>query len=236
MSLPDALGALLENNPRSARSLWDCLATDPTTGVTVIGADDRVLYLNERSRRDFGAAGVTDDLTGRRMDEVGLDADYVAERREHVAAVVRTGRPRLVRSIWMGWQVALWFAPLGGVPNDAGGVDGAAAVLCVGRRLPGIHTARTIAGPGYEVIYADRIQLGPLDALTERELEVTALVGAGLTIKEVARELHRSPKTVEKHRLSAGQKLGLSDRAQLIEIVHRAGLEPADAQRSRIRL
>ena len=48
--------------------------------------------------------------------------------------------------------------------------------------------------------------------------------------------MNRSPKTVEKHRLAAGRKLGLHDRAQLIDVAHRAGLLVSDAGRTRIEL
>ena len=51
--------------------------------------------------------------------------------------------------------------------------------------------------------------------LTDRELEVAALVAEGLTNKEVATRLHLSVRTAENHVLNVMNKLGLDNRAQL---------------------
>jgi DNA-binding NarL/FixJ family response regulator len=61
----------------------------------------------------------------------------------------------------------------------------------------------------------------PAARLTDRELEVFALFGRGLTTKEVAEALHLSPKTVETHRGRIKEKLGAETTA---EFVHRAVL------------
>ena len=116
---------------------------------------------------------------------------------------------------------------------DDGGAD---RVLAIGRQLPGIGLTDTLAGFPIPLIFADAVELGELTQLTTRELEVLALIGAGKTIKEAGAELNRSLKTVEKHRLAAGRKLGLHDRAQLIDVAHRAGLLVSDAGRTRIEL
>ncbi len=51
--------------------------------------------------------------------------------------------------------------------------------------------------------------------LTARELEVAALVAAGLTNKEVAARLRLSVRTAENHLLNVMNKLGLNNRAQV---------------------
>ena len=51
--------------------------------------------------------------------------------------------------------------------------------------------------------------------LTGRELEVAALVAAGLTNKEVAARLRLSVRTAENHLLNVMNKLGLNNRAQV---------------------
>jgi len=71
-------------------------------------------------------------------------------------------------------------------------------VLAIGRQLPGIGLTDTLAGFSIPLIFADAVELGELNRLTTRELEVLALIGAGKTIKEAGAELHRSPKTVER--------------------------------------
>ena len=54
------------------------------------------------------------------------------------------------------------------------------------------------------------------DALTEREREVLTLIGEGKTNAEIAKSLGISQKTVDKHRASLMQKLGVTSRAALI--------------------
>jgi len=55
----------------------------------------------------------------------------------------------------------------------------------------------------------------PLDLLTDREREVTALVGEGLRNKEIADRLFISERTVKTHISNIFQKLDLSDRLEL---------------------
>ena len=56
---------------------------------------------------------------------------------------------------------------------------------------------------------------GVLSVLSDREFEVFELVGEGLTASEIGRRLHISDKTVETHRLSIREKLGLKNPAEL---------------------
>jgi DNA-binding NarL/FixJ family response regulator len=63
-----------------------------------------------------------------------------------------------------------------------------------------------------------------LDALTEREREVMALVGAGLSNEEIAEQLVVSPATAKTHVSRAMGKLGARDRAQLVVYAYESGL------------
>ncbi|MEU3306495.1 response regulator [Nocardiopsis sp. NPDC055551] len=60
--------------------------------------------------------------------------------------------------------------------------------------------------------------------LTEREREVVALVGEGLSNEEIAQRLVVSPATARTHVSRAMVKLGARDRAQLVVFAFRAGL------------
>jgi DNA-binding NarL/FixJ family response regulator len=74
--------------------------------------------------------------------------------------------------------------------------------------------------------YAARAK-GPaasLDALTDREREVVALVGTGLSNDEVAARLFLSPLTAKTHVSRAMGKLGVRDRAQLVVVAYESGL------------
>lgn len=59
----------------------------------------------------------------------------------------------------------------------------------------------------------------PVEALTDRELQVFRLVGEGRSTREIAEGLGLSVKTIETHRAKIMRKLGLDGAAQL---VHRA--------------
>ncbi|MGC5055055.1 response regulator [Micromonospora sp. DT48] len=63
-----------------------------------------------------------------------------------------------------------------------------------------------------------------LAELTEREREVVALVGTGLSNDEIAARLVVSPATAKTHVSRAMIKLGARDRAQLVVFAYEAGL------------
>ncbi|MER6559625.1 response regulator transcription factor [Streptomyces sp. NPDC001027] len=63
-----------------------------------------------------------------------------------------------------------------------------------------------------------------LGRLTEREREVMALVGIGLSNEEIARRLVVSPLTAKTHVSRTMVKLGVRDRAQLVVLAYESGL------------
>ena len=70
-------------------------------------------------------------------------------------------------------------------------------------------------------------KIGPvpnLEALTEREREVMALVAGGLSNDEIAERLVVSPATAKTHVSRAMVKLGARDRAQLVVFAYESGL------------
>lgn len=56
----------------------------------------------------------------------------------------------------------------------------------------------------------------PIQALSDREFEVFQLVGQGKSTREIAGQLHLSPKTVDVHRGHIREKLGLKDVTALV--------------------
>jgi DNA-binding NarL/FixJ family response regulator len=56
----------------------------------------------------------------------------------------------------------------------------------------------------------------PLEGLSDRELEVFRLIGQGKTMKQIADELHLSPKTIEVHRSHIREKLSVTSAAELV--------------------
>ena len=63
-----------------------------------------------------------------------------------------------------------------------------------------------------------------LTAITEREREVLALVGQGLTNDEIGKSLFLSPLTAKTHVSRIMSKLGARDRVQLVVIAYETGL------------
>jgi DNA-binding NarL/FixJ family response regulator len=84
----------------------------------------------------------------------------------------------------------------------------------VTRRLIREFAARTREAPRSPAV----------DALTEREREVMALVGEGLTNAEIGERLYVSPLTVKTHVSRAMVKLGARDRIQLVVFAYESGL------------
>lgn len=83
------------------------------------------------------------------------------------------------------------------------------------RRLIGQFTARR---------EADQVAEDRLDVLTERERQVLALVGQGMSNHEIGAALFLSPATARTHVSHTMAKLGARDRAQLVVLAYRTGL------------
>ena len=89
----------------------------------------------------------------------------------------------------------------------------------VTRRLMEAFAGRPAAGPVEQQRFA---------VLTEREREVVALVGQGLSNDEIGRALGISTATARTHVSRAMAKLDARDRAQLVVIAYRSGLVAVD--------
>lgn len=63
-----------------------------------------------------------------------------------------------------------------------------------------------------------------LHALTPREQQILRMIGRGQSRTDIAKAIHRSPKTVDAHRASIMEKLGIHDRVELARYAIREGL------------
>jgi DNA-binding NarL/FixJ family response regulator len=61
----------------------------------------------------------------------------------------------------------------------------------------------------------------PVSALTDRELEVFRLIGAGISTREISQRLDLSMKTVDAHRRHMREKLNLRSTSELIRYATR---------------
>jgi DNA-binding NarL/FixJ family response regulator len=85
----------------------------------------------------------------------------------------------------------------------------------VTRRLIETFTARPVRSPD---------TAAKLDALTEREREIVAMVGTGMTNDDIAARLIISPLTAKTHVSRAMLKVDARDRAQLVVFAYESGL------------
>lgn len=208
----------------------EALCTDPQAGVVVVARDGTVVHCNRRAVRLFrGEDAAPEDVVGRSMHDL-LPAAYVEERGRVLERIASDGRPRILRTIWRGEQIASWvhFVP----PEEV--YDGGGHFLAIVHRVSGPLSEAQLTDGDVETNESSVIDLGPLDVLSTRELEVLALFGQGLGTQSVAARLHRSPRTIENHRDTIARKLRTTDRATLIALAQRAGLGLEDARRERL--
>jgi DNA-binding CsgD family transcriptional regulator len=209
-------------------AVWGVLTTEPRTGVGLLTADGELMYLNDQAARIFhGPQAKAADYIGRRW------ADHMPEywTKERLALLQRvrvSGRPILLRNIWRGQQHFTYIYP---IQREGDEPD---LFLTVSRRAETAAEAEEMAKGDYEWMDAEVAHLGVLDVLSPRELEVLALLGQGLSVKEIAKLLYRSEHTIVSHRKAIGAKLGVDDRVKLALIARRAGLTVDDAQLTRV--
>lgn len=82
--------------------------------------------------------------------------------------------------------------------------DALRTVLAGGRYVSEETTKRLVS---QAIGAADPTKTAPVEALSDRELEVFQLIGEGLTTAAIARRLHLSPHTIDTHREKIKQKL-----------------------------
>jgi DNA-binding CsgD family transcriptional regulator len=56
----------------------------------------------------------------------------------------------------------------------------------------------------------------PIEKLSDREFEIFRLIGQGKSTRDIAKQLHLSPKTVDVHRGHIKEKLDLKDATSLV--------------------
>jgi DNA-binding CsgD family transcriptional regulator len=82
-----------------------------------------------------------------------------------------------------------------------------------------------ISSPGFSTpLLIDTILKQGLSELTERELEITALLAQGFNSREIADKLNLSEHTVSTHRKQVIKKSGCRNTTHLVAICLRLGL------------
>jgi DNA-binding CsgD family transcriptional regulator len=208
-------------------SLVAGIVTDPQLGVTILRLSGDIVYTNEPAVGIFlGGEKTPGEVLGGSLWSF-FPETWVKELADFGAQVVRSGEPAMVRTVWLGRQVLSWVTPL-----DADSPASEARLLVVSRFAPDLAGGEN--GQAFKIFESRFISLGDLDILSPRELEVLALVGQGLSIREIAAMLHRSEKTIQNHRDSIGAKLNLPNRVHVAAVARRAGLKQDDAEKTRV--
>jgi DNA-binding CsgD family transcriptional regulator len=202
--------------------LANLFQTDPAVGFALCDLIGTVLFVNERSAEIF-TKGSAAEATGKMLTEL-LGEEWANERLKLFEQIRHSGRPIISRHILYGQQVQSTIRCLS-EPCDENAIFSIMSML--GEKEP--------ADPDeYDIVESDLVHLGPLDALTRREIEVLSLIGHGMTSKDIGKALHRSTRTIEQHCDSIRQKLKGASRIQLAQFAHAACLEISDADLTRL--
>jgi DNA-binding NarL/FixJ family response regulator len=204
-------------------------APDPTARAALLPAAAEIMVAAKDVTAARAAAGELSELAAR------LDAPYLKAVSAHAAGTVllaegkaRDALPTL-RSAWSGWRELE-------VPYEAARVRVLVGLAC--RQLGDVDGAEMeldAAAAAFEQLGAvpDRVRVQeltrsatgkPAAGLTQRELQVLALVARGLTNRAIAAELFISEKTVARHLSNMFTKLGLASRSAATAYAYEHGL------------
>lgn len=195
-------------------ALWSALTEDTAVVLLLLTAEGEIVAANAEANQFFNAG--TNGLVGKRYQDL-YPPEFVAERMGYIAEVAKTGRHITLEGIAKGgWRrTSLRRVASGARP----------LVLLVKRTGGGANSESGPAAEHNTSVVRTRVHdLGALGTLTGREREILALIGQGLSTSEIAKQLGRSVKTIEWHRVSLGAKLGVGNRVELAHIAIRAGL------------
>lgn len=204
-------------DPSQTPAAWTALVQDTNSAVAIFDQDGRFVFVNRTAATMMRAE--PDAMLGKTLHDV-LPTDVAEERLSVIRAALRDNTSKTLDGmVASSWRRAT-YRPFGT------SADGRHLVLGVCTPTPGGG-----AGKPEQTEHSTRAtahDLGPLSSLTTREIEILRLIGEGLSTADIAKELHRSVKTIEWHRVALGTKLGVSNRVELARIAIRAGLVSLD--------
>lgn len=194
-------------------------------GLAAVCSDarGRLIWANELFARLY--CGVSAPEVIGRMFHDFVDAAKADERVEIARTTIAQSVRTHVHEIWGGIALDAVLLPLEASDEAPDG-----SLIAMIRREPslshgplGLNAAADDAGD-VRVIRTRTWNLGPLDPLSRRELEILALIGEGLSNAQIAELVHRTVKTVEFHRASISAKTGIEGRVRLAQAAQRACL------------
>jgi PAS domain S-box-containing protein len=203
---------------QDATFLWTALAEESGTFVMSVTRLGVIEYANQPAQKMYGSDGR--NLAGRHIQEI-LGVEYAQERVDLISQCIASGKPLTVEEFVRGTLMHAVMRPLPATGNQP-----SRGVLIVAHPVSFAKHVRN----GHTMVKARTSDLGRLSTLTTRELEILRLIGLGLSTADIAKQLGRSVKTIEWHRVSLGEKLGVINRVELARIAIAAGLVGLDDQ------
>lgn len=202
------------------RNFWKITTDLPNVGIAVGDVEGNILFANRTFRKifyhnpDFDPQGFgIEDLEGREVAE---------ERVRIIRKVCESGEPIMLTHTRLGVRVQSVIYPW--KPYDYGG---AARHMVTFSRS---SATDEFSSGDVDIFESEFNSWGPLDELTDRQLEVLAALRDGLSQKEAAHLLGVTPKTIETHRDQVIRRLGLSSTLEAIRLADRAGLTIENAK------
>ncbi len=206
--------------PEQAGPIWLALIEDAHVGVLIVDADGQIKFVNSWAEELIGKK-ISPGATSLR--EIWSE-EFAKERLDHLRESASTARPMAIDGMINGRFVRTIVRPVGSELRGRRSVLMVFSPASIVPGAPGTSNTPAASGSTMTSVRARVDDPGKLAELTTREIEILKLIGAGLTTADIAKHLHRSVKTVEWHRVSLGNKLGVGNRVELARIAIAAGL------------
>lgn len=186
------------------------IASDPEICAAARDRNMRLLWCNEAYATNMGST--PERLVGTTLFDT-MTREQAQERTNLMRAVVHNGQMHAHQQFWVGkrWLTRVW--PLD--PEYFGHEGYFILITRLSDATPKLQS---------DIHFARTADLGPLEILSPRELEVFYYLAAGMSASDVARTLFRSEKTVGRHVENIHRKMGYSNRAQLVREAVESGL------------
>ena len=199
--------------PHATDAYWNALIHDSGAAVAVFDVDGWAHFANPVYLRLAGVKTI-EELKRQSIEE-RLQHDMAAERLAILRDVIRTGRAQLFKDLRRGRALVVTSRQFPGQPAFA---------LAVFRPADIPNWATDAEPTDVDAALIRHTDPGPLSVLSEREKEILALIGQGMTSAQIAKKLCRTIKTIEWHRSAIARKLHTKDRVALAQLAIQAGL------------
>jgi DNA-binding CsgD family transcriptional regulator len=197
--------------------MWSTFVDESSTAIFLVSREGIIEYANLPARTLLSGQPAG-NVAGKSLAEL-LGVEHASERLMHIANVLDSNRVVAMEDMLRGKRLQCVLRP---APPAKG--EKPTKVVAVA------HLSALYAGTqnGYPTVRTRTTDGGRLKDLTAKETEILRLIGAGMSTQEIADTLGRSVKTVEWHRVSLGEKLGVDNRVLLARIAIAAGLVGLD--------